>query len=139
MTDLTKVIEWMTGRDTGLSSMAIAAHMATGTCDGSYPRDPADLGRCLRLIEQFPEWKPRIAEMSKYGAVWRAYADRWEDMASSMRDEVGIDWSKGRSAEKTYDLMKRIEGDGWESDPDYDCTFNDEGHLRSAFRKRDAA
>lgn len=138
MTDLTKVIAWFSGGDTGMSSKALAAHMTTGKCDGSYPSDPADLGRCLRLLEMFSEWKPRIGEMAKYGGVWRAYADRWEDMAQSMRDEVGIDWSKGRSAEKTYDLMRRIEADGWRSDPDYDCTFSEKGYLRSAFRKRAA-
>ena len=135
MTDLVDVFKWMRSHDSGASSEAIAMHMIAGWSDGSFPRDPADLGRCLRLLELFPEWKPRIGEMSKYGAVWQAYADQWEDMESSMRDEVGIDWSKGRSAEKTYGLMKRIEADGWRSDPEYDCTFNDEGHLRSAFRK----
>jgi hypothetical protein len=106
--DLVKVIEWMAGHDTGSSSKAIAVHMTTGSCDGSYPYVPSDLGRCLRLLELFPEWKPRIGEMARYGKVWAAYIDRWDEIAGSMADEVGIDWSKGRSAKRTYDLMHDI-------------------------------
>lgn len=109
MTSLEGVITWMAGRDTGLSSIAIAEHMATGRCDGSYPHDPSDLGRCLRLLERFPDWKPRISEMGKYGKVWRAYAARWDDLQAAMSGEVGIDWHKGRSALNTYNLMKDIQ------------------------------
>jgi hypothetical protein len=108
--DLVDVIRWFSDGDTGMSSKAIATHMTTGDCDGSYPHDPADLGRCLRLLERFPDWKPRIGEMARYGSVWRAYAEHWDELAASMAAEVGINWSKGRSAPKTYDLMKRIAG-----------------------------
>jgi hypothetical protein len=108
VTDLAKVISWMAGDDTGMSSKAIASHMTGAKSDGSYPYDPADLGRCLRLLEQFPEWKPRIVEMAVYGRVWAAYAARWEEMAKSMADEVGIDWSKSQKAPLTYLLMKQI-------------------------------
>lgn len=109
MTDLRRVIHWFASKDTGMSSEAIASHMAIGECDGSYPHDPADLGRCLRLLKLFPEWEARIGEMSAYGKVWAAYAARWQDMKTAMEDEVGIDWSKARKAPKTYDLMKNIQ------------------------------
>ena len=33
----------------------------------SYPSDPADLGRCLRLLREIPEWAPRMPEMAKRG------------------------------------------------------------------------
>lgn len=108
MADTLEVFKWMAGNDTGMSSKAIALHMTTGDCDGSYPFDPADLGRCLRLLERFPDWKPRIVEMSVYGAVWSAYTERWSEIAKCMADEVGIDWSKGRKAIQTYDLMQEI-------------------------------
>lgn len=105
-----RVIEWMGGDDTGLSSKAIAMHMTGAKSNGSYPHDPADLGRCLRLLEKFPEWKPRIKEMAKYGGVWKRYSDRWEEMREAMESEVGIDWSKGNRAEYTYNLMREIAG-----------------------------
>lgn len=108
MTDLVDVFKWLAGRDTGLSSKAIASHMTCGWCDGTYPpADPADLGRCLRLLERFPEWKARMPEMAKY-KDWKNLIARWDEVAQSMADEVGIDWSKGRSAPKTYDLMCSI-------------------------------
>ena len=110
MTSPIDVLDWMTGGDTGMSSKEIAMHMTTGQADRSYPLDPADLGRCLRLLERFPEWRPRIGEMAKYGPVWARYVERWDEMAQSMADEVGIDWSKGRSAPRTYDLMHEIAG-----------------------------
>jgi UTP:GlnB (protein PII) uridylyltransferase len=102
------IYKWMAGYDTGMSSKAIAMHMSAGWCNGNYPYDPADLGRCLRLLELFPEWKPRIAEMAQYGKVWAAYISRWDEIVQSMVDEVGIDWSKGQRAEKTYGLMHDI-------------------------------
>lgn len=108
MTDLCEVIKWLCGEDTGRSSRAIALHMTTGICDGSFPWDPSDLGRCLRLLEQFPEWKTRLPEMAVYGPKWRALVSQWDELASSMEEEVGIDWSKGRSASKTYVMMRQI-------------------------------
>jgi hypothetical protein len=109
MSKLTKIVKWATGRDTGLSSCAILSHMVTGECDGSYPYDPADLGRCLRLLDLFPEWEGRIGEMGVYGPVWRRYAKSWAQMRKSMEDEVGVDWSKAKAAPATYELMKKIE------------------------------
>ena len=44
-------IRWITGRDTGMSSKALWAHMMTGTCDGSYPLDADDFGRIARLLD----------------------------------------------------------------------------------------
>lgn len=113
MTDPKEVIKWFGGKDTGLSSEAIAMHMVTGDCNGSYPHDPADLGRCLRLLRLFPEWKERIPEMAKYGPVWVEYAKNWADMEKCMTDEVGIDWEKGKRASKTYDLMKSLDAIAW--------------------------
>ncbi len=108
MDEMAKVIAWFGGRDTGMSSKAIASHMTTGNCDGSYPHDPDDLGRCLRLLVLFPHWKPRLPEMGHYSDVWAKYAARWAEMEACMAEEVGIDWSKGRRAEKTYNLMAEV-------------------------------
>lgn len=103
---LRRSIEWLSGNDTGASSEAIVRHMTLGDCDGSYPHDPADLGRCLRLLEKFPAWKPRIGEMACYSPEWKALASRWDELASMMAGEVGIDWSKGRKAQATYAAMR---------------------------------
>lgn len=70
--------------------------------------DSSDLGRCLRLLELFPEWKPRVGEMARYSAQWAALVERWDELAEMMADEVGIGWSKGKGkrAPRTYAAMK---------------------------------
>lgn len=107
-----RVIEWLAGGDTGTSSKAIAFWLTAKVKDqrwgASTPIDPSDLGRCLRLLEVMPEWKSRIGEMAEAGGEWPTYVKHWDEMAQSMADEVGIDWSKGREAPKTYELMKRV-------------------------------
>jgi hypothetical protein len=95
---------WIVDGDTGLSSEAIWANMM-GTqrprWGWSHPLDPADLGRCLRLLEVIPEWKPRLPEMAARSKQWAALVANWAALETSMRDEVGVDWSKNRSAPKT--------------------------------------
>lgn len=134
-----RLASWFSSNDTGISSKAIAAHMTGGDVGegwgGGWPHDPADLGRCLRLLELFPEWKPRIGEMAEHGPGWAGLVARWDEIVQSMADEVGIDWSKGKSAPLTYDLMQASEAEGYRADPNYECTFNERGHLRSAQRK----
>lgn len=114
MNYLLDVIRWMAGDDTGASSKAIACHMTGGTCDGSYPLDPADLGRCLRLLRLFPDWEPRMPEMAKYSLPWKRLAEDWAFLANSMQEEVGIDCDKGRSAPITYARMKAVIGGPYE-------------------------
>jgi hypothetical protein len=100
---------WLSGNDRGMSSQAIFDHMASGRCKGDYPYDPDDLGRCLRLLDAVSEWKQRIEEMRVYSRTWALYAVHWGELAQLMTDEVGIDWSKGRSAPKTYDRMQQLQ------------------------------
>ena len=102
-----RALLWLAGGDSGMSSKAICYHMLGIKSDGSFlPLDPSDLGRCLRLLELFPEWKPRMGEMARYSAQWAALVERWDELAEMMADEVGIDWSKGKGAQRTYAAMK---------------------------------
>jgi hypothetical protein len=107
---------WLAGEDTGASSQAIAAHMLGLPSDGAYPHDPADLGRCLRLLRLVPEWETRIQEMARYGKAWELLLAQWSFLAGSMAAEVGFDWERGRKAPKTYALMKRILAPAWNSE-----------------------
>lgn len=97
---------WLVAGDTGLSSESIAMHMLGWACRGRYPVDPSDLGRCLRLLEKFPEWQDRIGEMAAYGPEWAEIARRWPELSALMAGEVGIRWEKGRSAPITYATMQ---------------------------------
>lgn len=111
MSEIERANAWIVGSDSGLSSKAIWAHMM-GTMpsrDGwSHPHDPADFGRCARLLNLMPEWRSRLAEMADRSPAWRALVASWSEIEASMSEEVGIDWSKGHNAPLTYDLMKRV-------------------------------
>lgn len=110
MTETQRAMNWLLGWDTGASSKTILAVMlGADKHDGmDYPSDPADAGRCFRLLEIVPEWKARLHEMRGCGPCWVALIDKWGDIRSTMDAEVGIDWSKGRAAPLTYKLMKSI-------------------------------
>jgi hypothetical protein len=76
-------VAWLFDGDTGLSSECIWRHMVgvphpRGRRD--YPHDAGDLGRCLRLLERVPEWRPRIGEMAVYGKAWAALAAAWDEI-----------------------------------------------------------
>jgi hypothetical protein len=102
---------WMIKGNTGASSQRIWAHM-TGTITAGkttdYPYDPDDLNRCLLLLEAVPEWKARIPEMKAHGAVWAALAERWDEITECFLNDVGLNWSTGEHARKTYDLMREV-------------------------------
>ncbi len=136
-----RLVAWLSSGDTGVSSHAIAAHMSGDDkprLGWGYPSDPDDLGRCLRLLELFPEWKSRVGEMATRGPGWAGLAARWDEIAKSMADEVGIAWEKGKFAPKTYHLMQVAIGEGYRADTNYECQFRDDGTLRSWERKSTA-
>jgi hypothetical protein len=103
-----KALAWIVGNDTGMSSKALWAVMMGQKSDRSHPHDPADLGRCLRLLEAVPEWKPRLSEMAAVSNYWAALVANWAELERLMREETGMkrDW-QGK-ATKTYDKMKAI-------------------------------
>lgn len=107
----TRANAWIIGRNSGLSSQAIWAHMkgiSNPDRRWSYPHDPADFGRCARLLALIPEWRRRLRGMARYSKQWAVLVQRWSEIEACMESEVGIDWSKGRAAPKTYDLMRQI-------------------------------
>ena len=104
---------WIVGGHTGLSSRTIWRHMVglpvrEGLWGMPWPVDAGDLGRCLRLLALVPEWQSRMGEMARYSPAWAALVARWDDLAQSMADEVGIDWSKGWRAPQTDALIKSL-------------------------------
>lgn len=111
---LLEVISWMTGRDCGASSKAIALVMVGAPPDGQYlmePGDVDDLGRCMRLLKRFPEWRPRMGLMKPVSRHWSALVDEWHRLEAYMLQELGPDFrpAPGRRAPKTRALMERIE------------------------------
>lgn len=103
-----RAIQWIVGRDTGASSKALWAQMQGTKGSREHPGDPGDIGRCFRLLELIPEWKPRLSEMKAVSPYWAALVDKWDEIRTLMDAESGIDWSKSLEAKKTYKLMRSI-------------------------------
>lgn len=101
---------WIVKGETGSSSKAIWAHMVGVSVDGyaHSPSDPADLNRCLLLLEAVPEWKERMHEMAAHGGEWVGLSARWDELTHNFISEVGLNWCKGDRAPTTYALMKEV-------------------------------
>lgn len=87
--DLRRVILWMTTRDTGTSSMAMALFLATGECTRdcmAYPHDGGDLGRCIRFLRHMG-WERRAPEMTAASPQWAALIAEWP-LLVSLYDEA---------------------------------------------------
>lgn len=113
--DLLKVSEWLAGDDTGLSSKSLAREFLGLSHDQdryfkgiNYPLDPADIGRCFRLIEMCPPVRDAVFSLATKSDMWKKLSERWDEIYASMNNEVGIHWQKGKSAPKTYTLMESI-------------------------------
>lgn len=106
-----KVMDWLTTGETGLSSKTIAYWLAFGKKferGGNYPRDPADLDRCLKLLERVPGLREELPRMAELSPTWAALVSRWSEIERSHLEEVGLGWWRAKSAPKTYDLMHSI-------------------------------
>lgn len=111
--NLKAAMSWLAGGDTGISSKCLL-QAATGNfgdlrwLDTSPPYDPSDLGRCLRMLQILPWVRPLAWPVLLGDKRWKPLLENWDKLAECMESEVGIDWSKGRNAPKTYALMKEI-------------------------------
>lgn len=86
----TAVANWIMGHDTGLSSLAIVAFME-GADQGSFefPRDPSDLGRCIRLLNIAPEYRARLREMGEVSPMWEQLTQHWGELEALYYDANG--------------------------------------------------
>lgn len=105
-----KILDWLANsQDTGLSSKSLAfEYLGIEQKIICWPWDPADFGRCARLIIRVPDVRSavdRLAEKSKY---WKALAERWDEITHQMQIESGLYWEKKKKAKKTYDLIQEI-------------------------------
>jgi hypothetical protein len=80
------LLDWMASDDTGTSSKTIA-HVLSGVPQstpwlrGTTPSDSADFGRCVQLLQTFPEWQGRLGEVAEIYPQWRPIVFRWNELA----------------------------------------------------------
>lgn len=104
------VLAWLVSSDTGISSRTIVAWMEREQLvltmkRGDHPHDPADLGRCIRLLDIEPKYRDRIGEMAGLSSEWAALAAHWSELESLYREEEPT----GHAA-KCYARMKELIG-----------------------------
>jgi len=100
-----KILNWFATGRVGASSKAMALAAIDMPNDGSYPHDPDDLNRCLLLLESVPEIRQRMDKIAAINETWDKLVNKWEEIERCFLNEVGLNWSKGRSAPKTYDMI----------------------------------
>lgn len=105
-----KVALWFATGSVGISSKAMATWIGLGELpsDRGHPYDPDDLDRCLRLLEAVPELREKLPAMRGLSPQWEALVNRWDEVERSHLEEVGLGWTKARSAPRTYKLMREI-------------------------------
>lgn len=106
-----QVIHWLAHGEVGFSSKAMAMWLAFDTVPREphcHPHDPSDFDRCLKLLDAAPWLRENLHKMARLGHEWAALVSRWDEIEASHLDEVGLGWTKARSAPKTYALMREI-------------------------------
>lgn len=106
------VVAWLANGEVGTSSKCMAMWLAFGqrTRDafGGHPHDPDDMDRCLKLLAVAPGLRERLPKMAELNKTWAALVARWDEIEAMQMDEIGLDWTKARSAPKTYALMQEV-------------------------------
>lgn len=104
------VLKWLRGIDTGISSKAIVAVMEgvppevlNGGWGLKHPLDPADFGRCLRLLAIWPDYRPRLHEMAAVSPQWRVLVNHWDELEALYNEEA-----PSRKCPNLYDRMQEL-------------------------------
>lgn len=101
--------EWLaTGRQ-GTSSLTIFSRMTGKRIEREdHPHDPGDFSRCRRLLEDVPEFRARLPEMSPASPVWARLVESWDELCAIMNEEAPS-WRERISAvPKTSARLKAV-------------------------------
>ena len=107
---ITSMTMWLAVGERGISSNAIALAtlglQPTGH-DARWPLDPADLRRCLLLLDAVPETREGgLLVLAKRCPRWAALAKVWDRLSETLRSEIGEALPPRGSAPRTYALMQ---------------------------------
>ena len=99
---------WLAHGERGLSSEAMAFTTLGETPRADHPHDPADLRRCLLLLDAVPEtWQGGVMVLAKRSPHWAALARIWLSLVETLRLEVGPDFLAATGhAPLSYRLMR---------------------------------
>ena len=113
-----EMMNWIIGKDTGLSSqtlwaiiMKLSKSQLPDYCP-SIPYDTDDFGRCHRLLELCePEMRDRVLKTAaKKYRIWIPFSDRWDDLTDLFlkNKSVDLDIMLSDLRHHTFDVGKKI-------------------------------
>lgn len=103
---------WLASGERGNSSETMFTHLTGVNANlgspKSHPYDPADLRRCMLLLDQVPELRPELHRMSAVSPAWAGLVRNWSEITTTLMQEWGNiqNPKKGAHAMRTYDLIK---------------------------------
>lgn len=107
--NLINAILWLLSDDTGISSETLLACALgikpTRGFISSYPSDPADLGRCIRMMETL-DWvrKPAFEVLKNLGSnSWRNLVANWDELEKLYFEELA-----SGTAPRTFERMREL-------------------------------
>ncbi|MFA5999974.1 MAG: hypothetical protein WC783_03290 [Candidatus Paceibacterota bacterium] len=105
------IIIWLMDGEVGLSSKAmLSVWLKENYCPvdirTDHPLDPADLKRCMDMMDQF--YFIKIESMKDISKEWCILVDNWDKLTTLLKEEIG-EFDTG-SAPKTYKLMQELLG-----------------------------
>ena len=106
------ILQWYMHGETGASSKAIAqAALGEKRTEMKHPNDPADLRRCLLLLERIPEaqeaaFRELATRSAGWSAGWEELIRIWPELEATLREEIGTELPARGSAPRTYMMMK---------------------------------
>lgn len=105
------VLRWFVRGETGVSSKAMAAAFvdlepSRRWGPDNYPRDPADLTRCVGLYHAVPGAEQLMHKVAALGPVWAAYVAHWDELVSMLADGIAKN-QYGRIYERMLELRAK--------------------------------
>ncbi|EBI7575638.1 hypothetical protein APP39_002229 [Salmonella enterica subsp. enterica serovar Minnesota] len=114
MSDLAmKVLKWQTKGHVGISSATMAS-IALGLEKSFYhgrfdaPSDPADLRRCMMLVDEIPEIKDSFPLIAKKVKRFSPILREWDSLIALLKLELK---RPDKRAQKTYKWIKELLSD----------------------------
>lgn len=106
------LVEWFVSGERGLSSEAIANKAHYGHIANQrlypFPHDPADLRRCVQLIEAAPIAATALTILAERSIYWKHLVDNWKRLTESLKQEMATNSNEPQRAPQTYELMKQV-------------------------------
>lgn len=93
-----KYMKWLTGNDTGISSRTMFASLiGIAIDDNDIPSNMRNIGRCVRMLRQFPELRKKLTFVIKEHIEWMPFIDCWKELEKLYDDCILSPHSKSNA------------------------------------------